>query len=176
MKKIKKFWMENRILSVLFIIVLVCLLIVLGVCFKYFFGTSKSKYGNRLEGIDNVSLTEELKNNFTNSFNNDEQINNATIKQSGKVIYITLNFKDNVTLADAQNKALASLMFFEQNYLDYYDFQYTLKGNSIGDIPIMGAKNASGNGLIWINNSDISTNTENNTENNTGNKTENNKR
>ncbi len=162
MNKIKKIWVENRVLFVLFIIVLVCMLIIAGVCMKYFFGSSKSSYGDRLDGIEEVAITEDIKNHFLSSMQNDELIENVTIKNIGRVVYISLHFKSGTSLEEAKNKALASLMAFEQKYLDYYDFHYTLKGNTLeaGDFLIMGAKNAKGNGLNWTNNTEVVKNEE----------------
>ncbi len=158
MKKIKNFWNQNRVLFVLFIIVFVCAIIILGVVLKYFFGSSKSSYGDRLDGIQEVEITDEVKNHFLESFNNDELVSNATIHIKGKIIYITLHFKDGVSLVEAQSKALASLTSFEEKYLEFYDFHYTLKGeateNSDGFL-IMGAKNVNGSGLVWNNNTEI---------------------
>ncbi len=158
MKKIKKMWVENRVLFVLFMTVLICLFIILAVVLKYFFGASSSSYGNRLDGINEVEVTDELKNNFIASMKDDALIDDATIKTKGKIIYITLNFKDDVTLEEAQSKALASLMAFEQNYLDFYDFNYTLKRNATENSEgflIMGARNVNGSGLVWNNNTEV---------------------
>lgn len=158
MNKIKKFWNENRVLFVLFLIVLVCILLILGVLLKYFFGSSSSSYGKRLEGIKEVEVTDEIKNNFLSSMQNDELIENVAIKNRGKIIYISISFKDGVSLVEAQSKALASLMAFEQKYLDFYDFNYTLKGNATENSEgflIMGAKNVNGSGLVWNNNTEV---------------------
>lgn len=158
MKKLKNLWTQNRVLFVLFVIVFICICIILGVFINYFFGSSESSYGDRLEGINEVVVTDEIKNNFLNSMNMDELISDATIKTSGKIIYISLTFKDGVSLVEAQSKALASLMAFEQNYLDFYDFHYTLKGNKTENSEgflIMGAKNVNGSGLVWNNNTEI---------------------
>lgn len=158
MNKIKKIWTENRVLFVLFVIVLVCLLIIMGVFLKYFFGSSKSSYGDRLEGIKEVEVTDDVKNKFLSAMENDELISESSIKVKGKIIYIALHFKDGVSLVEAQSKALASLMVFEQNYLDFYDFNYTLKGNateSSEGFLIMGAKNVNGSGLVWNNNTEV---------------------
>lgn len=156
MKKLKEIWNENRVLFVLFIIVVICVFIILGVCLKYFFGASKSNYGERLEGIENVLITDDAKNNIISNIKNDEAIEDVNINISGKIVYISLKFKNDVSLNDAQAKALASLMAFSEDYLNFYDFQYTLKGSTSdsGDYVLWGAKNASGNGLIWINNTE----------------------
>lgn len=163
MNKIKKLWIENRVLFVLFLTVLICAFIILGVFLNYFFGSSKGNYGNRLDGIKEVEVTEEMKNNFISSMKNDSSIQEVTIKTQGKIIYISLFFKDGVSLVEAQSKALFSLQSFEQKYLDFYDFQYTLKANATENSEgflIMGAKNVSGSTLVWNNNTEIIKNKE----------------
>jgi hypothetical protein len=163
MKKLKKLWVENRVLLVLFIIVLACIITILGVCINYFFGSSKSSYGDRLEGIEEVEITEEIKNNFIEKMNSDDLISSTTIKSIGKIVYITLNFEDNVTLVEAESKALSSLTEFQTEYLDFYDFNYTLVGNKTDNSDgflIMGAKNVNGTGLVWNNNTEVETDSE----------------
>lgn len=158
MKKLKSIWYENRVLFVLIIILIICAFIVVGVLAKYFFGSSSSKYGDRLEGIEEVQITDEMKNTFLDSMNKDELIEKANIKVIGRVVYVSLDFKDNTTLVEAESRALGSLLTFEQKYLDYYDFNFTLKANktetSEGFL-IMGARNANGNGLVWNNNTEV---------------------
>lgn len=158
MKKIKNLWVENRVLFVLFIVVVVCLIIMFSVCINYFFGSSKSSYGDRLEGIETMQISEDLKNNFLNLLKEDTLIDDATFNVKGKIIYIVLNFKPDVTLVEAQSKALFSLMTFEQKYLDFYDFHYTLKSEKTdtnAGFLIMGAKNVNGSGLVWNNNTEV---------------------
>jgi hypothetical protein len=160
MKKLKNLWVENRVIFVLFLIVIVCVFIILGVCINYFFGSSKSSYGDRLEGITEVEMTDEIKNKFLDTMKNDALIDDATIKSRGKVVYVTLTFVDDVTLVEAESKALASLMVFDQSYIDFYDFNYTLVGNkteSSDGFLIMGAKNVNGSGLVWNNNTEVKT-------------------
>ncbi len=155
MKRIKKFWKENRVLFVLFVIILICLILVLGVFLKYFFGSSKTSYGNRLDGINEVEVTDDIKNNYISKMKEDELINDVTMKVHGKIIYISLYFKNEASLVEAQSKALASLTNFEDNYLAFYDISFTLKCDateSSEGFLIMGAKNANGSGLVWNNN------------------------
>lgn len=160
MKKLKNLWIENRVLFVLFIIVLICLCIIVGVCINYFFGSSKSSYGDRLKGIENVEITEEVKTDFLTMMKNDDLIDDVILNVKGKIVYVTLYFKDNVSLVEAQSKALASLMNFDEKYQQYYDFNYTLKSNKTDTSEgflIMGSKNVNGSGLVWNNNTEVET-------------------
>lgn len=158
MKIVKKMWAENRVLFALFMIVLICVFVILGVMINYFFGVSKSSYGERLQGIEEVEINDEFKNKFILFVKEDNVVNDATIKTRGKIIYITLSFKEGVSLEDAKNKASASLTTVEQKYLDFYDFNYTLKGAAVENgegFLIMGARNVNGNGLVWNNNTQV---------------------
>ncbi len=158
MNKLKKMWVENRILFVLFIIVIICCFIILGVCISYFFGSSKSSYGDRLDGISEVKITDEVKNNFLDTIKQDELIKDVSFRTQGKIVYVSLEFVDTVTLVEAESKALAALMTFDEKYLNFYDFHFTLKnkGTESNDgFLIMGAKNVNGTGLIWNNNTEV---------------------
>ena len=158
MKKLKDLWDQNRVMVVLFAIIFVCAIIVIGVVITSFLGSSKSVYGERLEGIENVQITDEIQNHFIEKLKEDELLENVTIKSKGKIVYVTMNFKENVSLVEAESKALASLSLFEENYLNFYDFHYTLKQNATETnegFLIMGAKNANGSGLVWNNNTEV---------------------
>lgn len=160
MKKIKNLWNQNRVLFMLFVIVIICAILILGVFINYFFGSSKSSYGERLKGINEVEVTEEVKNNFLNKMKEEELIQDVTLKIKGKIIYISMTFNEEASLVEAQSKALASLSLFEQKYLDFYDFHYTLKGNKTEKnegFLLMGSRNVNGSGLIWNNNTEIET-------------------
>lgn len=158
MNKLKKLWVEDRILFVLFIIVAICLCLILGVCVSYFFGSSKSSYGDRLEGIEKVEVTDEVKNKVLDALKQDETIIDSSIHTQGKIVYVSLEFAPTVTLVEAESKALTALMNFEQKYQDFYDFHFTLKNdgaeNNEGFL-IMGSKNVNGTGLIWNNNTPV---------------------
>ena len=56
--KLKKNWRENRVLFVLTIILIVCLIMITVVGIRYFFGSSKDKYGDRLEKSKKVGFTD----------------------------------------------------------------------------------------------------------------------
>lgn len=158
MKRIKNLWHQNRILFTLFTIVLICVIIIVSVVITAFLGSSKSVYGDRLEGIEQVELKEEVQNSFKDKMISDEQISDCIIKSKGKIIYITLIFKETISLVEAQSKALASLDLFEKKYLEFYDVHYTLKQNATENnegFLIMGSKNVSGSGLIWNNNTEV---------------------
>ena len=57
MKYLKNAWKNNRVLFVLFVILIICFVIIMGVGIKYFVGNNKSSYGERLEITKKVKVT-----------------------------------------------------------------------------------------------------------------------
>lgn len=156
MKKIKKFWQENSVLLVLFVILIACLIAISVVVVKYFVGDTSSKYGERLDGIEDHPFGEKEQNEFKDKFKDEKLIIDVSTRVSGKTIYVTINFDSSATLVEAQSKALASLEYFNEDTLSFYDIQYMIKADSTektDGFKIMGAHNISGTGgIVWNNN------------------------
>jgi hypothetical protein len=160
MKKIKKIWQENSVLFVLLLILIACIIAISVVCITYFVGSSNSKYGDRLDGIDNYPFTEDTQKEIASKLEEDEAIEDVEIRVSGKTIYVTINFATKITLVEAESKALASLDNFSEDTLSFYDIEYLIKADSTEDtegFQIIGSHNVSGTGgIVWNNNTEVS--------------------
>lgn len=160
MKKLKKIWQENSVLLVLLMILIACLIAVSVVVVTYFVGDSSSKYGDRLEGIEKYPFSDSLQEEITTKIKEDEAIKNVTIRTSGKTIYVTLEFVSKITLVEAQSKALASLEYFSEDLLSFYDIEYMIHADSTENtegFQIIGSHNVNGTGgIVWNNNTQIS--------------------
>lgn len=156
MKKLKKIWQENSVLFVLLLILIACVVAMSVVVIKYFVGDSSSKYGDRLENIEEHPFTDEIKNEIIAKIKEDELVSNASLRSSGKTIYVAITFDSKVTLVEAQSKALASVDFFSENILEFYDLEYMIKADSTENsegFQIMGSHNVGGTGgIVWNNN------------------------
>ncbi len=152
----KKYLKENKTLAVLLIIAVVCIVISISLLFKYFyFGNGGSKYGTRLEGIENVTISDESKNNTIKNLETTEKVEKASMTINGKRIDIKIVFKSDATLTEAQNIALLSLDNFTEEEKAFYDFEFTIKqeaSETTEGFLLMGAKNVNGTNLVWVNN------------------------
>ena len=152
----KKYLKENKTLAVLLIIAVVCIVISITLLFKYFyFGNGGSKYGTRLEGIENVTISDESKNNTIKNLETTEKVEKASMTINGKRIDIKIVFKSDATLTEAQNIALLSLDNFTEEEKAFYDFEFTIKqeaSETTEGFLLMGAKNVNGTNLVWVNN------------------------
>ena len=91
-KKLKNSWNQNRVLFVLTTILVVCLVLIFIVAIDYFLGTSKDKYGDRLDGIKSVEVTKNEITKLENKIKEDDKIIDCEIHQIGKVIYVNIKF------------------------------------------------------------------------------------
>lgn len=152
----KKLYKENRTLFILIIIALSCILISLILLFKYFyFGNGSSKYGDRLDGIENVSISDETENKVKDTIDSNKLVSSSSINIAGKIIYIKITFNDTASLVEAKSIAVKSLDEFSDAEKAYYDFEYTLyqeASDKVEGFRIMGAKNVNGSNLVWNNN------------------------
>lgn len=156
MKKLKKVWQENSVLFVLLFILIACLIAISVVVITYFVGDSSSKYGDRLDGIENYPFEEDTQNEIISQIEENEIVEEATIRVSGKVIYVTITFVPATTLVEGQSIALASLDYFSEETLNFYDLEYMIQAEDTEDaegFQLIGAKNVSGTGgIVWNNN------------------------
>ena len=157
MKKLKKMWVENRIIMVLAAIVLVCVIVMLVVMMRYFVGTGKSAYGDRLVEVEKLPLKDDIKNEYTSKVKENEKVVGATINANGTVIYVTLTL-ENATIDEGKQIMENSFQYLSEEFFQTYDFNVTIKKNATeadAGYTIMGSKNKNGTGTIWMNNTPI---------------------
>jgi len=156
MKKLKKFWQENSVLLVLLLILIACIVAISIVVFTYFVGDSNTKYGERLENIENYKV--DIKS-LSAKIEEDEAIEDVNIKISGKTIYTEITFASKTTLVEAESKALTSLEYFDEDTLEYYDLEFLITAAETDDsdgFKIMGSHNNGGTGgIVWNNNTPV---------------------
>ena len=156
MKKIKIFFKEHRIFTMLMAIVIVCLVLIITVLINVFYmGNGSNKYGNRLEGIENVQISDSRQSDFENNIANNEKVKKVDIRVQGKIVYITMQIEPGIKIEEAKSIALKTLDEFSDEEKLFYDFNFTLKQNSTENSDgflISGARNKNGTGLIWNNN------------------------
>ncbi len=159
MKKIKKIWQENSVLFVLLFIIIACLIAISIVVVTYFVGDSSSKYGDRLEEIENYPFDSDAQQEIMDQIKESDLVLEVGMRVSGKVIYITIDFVPATTLVEAQSIALASLDYFSEETLSFYDLEFMIQADATEETEgfrIIGARNVSGTGgIVWNNNTEF---------------------
>ena len=164
MKRLKKFWQENSVLLVLFLILIACLVAIGIVVITYFVGDSSSKYGDRLEGIENYPFAEKEKSALKDQILEEESVVDATVNTSGKRIIVTIKYNEDTSLVDAQSKTLAVLDYLSEDILSFYDVEFNIEADSsekTEGFKISGSHNVPGTGgIVWNNNTIFDTDEE----------------
>lgn len=153
MKKIKSIWQNNKIIFVLLIILIVCFIAIVSVALTYFVGSEKSPYGNRLD--DMVEFNNEQKDLVVETLEGDSSVLSASVRKSIRTIYVSVLFKDDITLDSAKEKIGGVIDLFSEDVLSYYDINFILKNETNDEnkkFNIMGCRNSNGNGIYWNNN------------------------
>ena len=158
MKRLKKIWNENRILFVLFLILIICFVAICLVVFSYFMGSNKSVYGNRLKG--EVKISEKQEKDYVEALKADDMVEDVTWRKGVRTIYITIKYNATASLIEAESKAVSSLENIEEKILKYYDinfiiYQDKVEGDETKGFTLMGSSNVNGSGVVWSNNTEI---------------------
>lgn len=151
MKKLKNLWANNRILLILGIILVVCIIAIIIVFLTYFVGTKKSVYGSRFDNMK-THIKEAEQNSYIQALEERSGVEKASLRVQGKTIYVRVIFKDDIKLDDAKKIIDSSLEKFSDDIKETYDINFTIKNTSFR---LMGARNSSGNGLSWNNNTPV---------------------
>lgn len=144
----KKLWRNNKILVILCSILVVCFIAILVVVLKYFVGSRNSVYGNRFDNMKTV-IKQKEQNEYIKKVEESSAVEKVRLRVSHKTLYISITLKDDIKLDDAKKVADESLVLFSDGIKETYDINFTIKNSSY---VLMGARNASGNGLLWNNN------------------------
>lgn len=152
-KKIKELYKENRVFTILMCISVTCLLLVI-ILFGYYLvsSTSKSKYGTRLDGINDVKI--ENKNKLENDIQKMDGVDEATVNVHGKIVYLDIKVKDDTGMDTVKTIADESLKLFEDDYLNYYDYHFMITKDATDqkEFPALGYRKASAKKVTWSHN------------------------
>ena len=153
MSKNKKNRQDNTMLIILILILVVCFCVIGVLFYKYFYaGVSSTKYGNRLDGIENYKLSETLQDDISGLYTKESSVNSATINVEGKIIYVNIDFKESIKTDKAKTLAVKALDKIGKENLTFYEVQFILTysgSDSNNNFPIFGSKNSSSLKVVW---------------------------
>ena len=164
-KKVKR---RRKKIKIGYVLAFAALFIILIIGIKLMLPNSKSKYGNRLEGIEKISFDNSAKSKIVKKINSNDKANGAKVEVQGRIINIIFNVKKDVSKDDAKAIASDSLGQIKDNVKKYYDIQYMItkkdeegtkkkETNEDGKevevtvtvFPIMGYKNSKSDKIVW---------------------------
>ena len=146
MKFIKK---HKMAIIAIFVTIIICILTYFTLKSMFIFGNGSDKYGNRLDGIENVEITDERINQLVNKIKADDTIDEASVSIKGRIINITLKSNNEKNTMDKiKEKADNILKEFSDEEIAFYDFQFFIKNEEANYIMI-GYKNKIRENISW---------------------------
>lgn len=144
---------SNKVLLVLLGILAVCFVSIGILFYKFFYaGTSGSKYGNRLNGIENYPLSKTLQDDIKSLYADNSKVGEIKVTNEGRIIYISMDFKETLKVSDAESLAEKLLEKIGESNLTYYDVQFilTYSGEEENEnFPVFGAKSSNSLKVVW---------------------------
>ena len=130
----------RKIILIIFILIL---LLGVGYLFKDFILPAETGpiFGNRLNGMEEVEITTDELDQFEEYFSSEEVIASSKASIMGKIIKnIIIVETDDIEFL--KEKMTASLELFDEDELNYYDFEFILDHVSVSEgFPLIGYKN-----------------------------------
>ena len=145
---------DNTMLAILIGILVVSFVVIVFLFYKYFYsGISTSKYGDtRLEGIEKYKLDDNLSSEISAIYKDEKSVGDVDVTVEGRIIYITIDFKESIKVDTAKNLAIKSLDKIGEENLTYYEIEYILTYSGEAEntnFPIFGSKNANSLKVVW---------------------------
>ena len=141
-----KFIKEHKITSIV-ILVFVGVIVLLFMAWTIFF----SVYGNRLEGIEKVKITDGEEDKISSELKKDKSVKDVDTNIAGRTLDIVITVDDDMKLDDAKKVGSNSYKVLSDKQIDYYSIQIFIKKNSEkeNNFPIIGYKQRGTKDLVW---------------------------
>ncbi len=149
MKKKKNIIARHKLLFVICLMAFIIVIVLFYIFFSLFIG-SNDPYGDRLKGISNVNISSKEKKEVQTFLEEKDEVTKSSIRIQGKIIYIHIKVKENITLDKAKEIANETLEKFEDKQKKYYDFGYFLTQDKEDGFVVTGTKNSNSDKIVWI--------------------------
>ena len=132
---------------------IIVVVVILGLLFlkSLFFVKQDRVYGNRLDGIEDVEVSESVMDEMASVFKDVEGVKSTDARENGKIINLLIDVEDTTDfnkLKEASNEVYKKL---DKDQRKFYDVQVFFFGD--GDkYPIIGYLHKGGTEFVWSNN------------------------
>ena len=144
MENIKKIIKENKYTAI-GIVAFTFIAIVCGVLYNLMFaGSGKPLYGNRLDGIEKVQVTDTETNDLIKELKEKKYVTTASTHVSGKIINVLVEVEKGTSKSKAKSLKDEVLKAFTDDQKKFYDIQLfiTNENKDAKGYPIIGYKNS----------------------------------
>ena len=143
--KLLKELKENKYTTIVFFMFLGMFLIAWFLYGMIMPSNSSEKYGNRLDGIEKVELSEKDLDKISSNLEDNDIVNSANVRVSGKIINVIIEVKEGTKVVNAVKLDDAVSKSLDKDELAFYDIQLfiTNEDKEAKGYPIIGYKSSS---------------------------------
>ena len=142
------FMKKKKIIIALFILIIM----VLGLCIAYekIFANNNGKYGNRLEGIEKVSIKAKQKKEIKKNIESLEISSKVELYLTGRIVKVIVTVKDDTGLDKAKETYAKLVEKLTDEQKKYFDIQVFLNKKEKDDsFPTIGYKHHNKDNVSW---------------------------
>ena len=151
LEKVKNWIKNNKGFTVIILLALVLVIILTIIFISLLKGNSSSKYGTRLDGIDDVKISKEEYDSVKKEVTDTDLVEDVSIRLQGKIVYTTIVLKSDTSVDKAKEIAGNTIDNYTEDELKYYDFSYFLKWNKEEEITVItGNKHNNMESITWV--------------------------
>lgn len=132
LKKIGGLLKRHIILFIFCLLTFIVFVVMLVIFLKMTINTS-GRYGNRLEGIEDVEISTDTLADISLGLEEKDEVSKAKLRIQGKIIYINISFVESVKLEKGKEIAEGVLSEFDEDELEFYDFSFVIEQISEDD-------------------------------------------
>ena len=146
----KNFIKNNKVTVVAFIICVIFVILVFAVKLTFFPNEGTAIYGDRLDGIEEVEITDKQQEDIIKALEDKDEVKKVSCDIKGRTLNVLITVNDDVELDPA--KALTSSITenLEEDQTSYYDIQvFISKDNDDTRFPIIGYKHQNKDEFSW---------------------------
>ncbi len=146
-------FIKNHKVEFALLMVVVTLILVFGIVFcVMWFSGSNNEYGNRLEGIDKVKLSDGYIKDIDEELKKEEFVKSVKHTLEGRLVSFIVTVEDDTDVTKAEALGEKIIANFEEKELAYYDIQLYLKDSKNDEeskYPVIGYKHKTEENFVW---------------------------
>jgi len=140
MSNLKKILKDNKYTVIGILIFIVIALVVSLVYNLLFAGAGAPIYGNRLDGIEEVEITKEQRQELVDTLKEKENVVDTSANIKGKILNVHITVVEGTKLDDAKKLTKVITEIIEEEQKKFYDIQVfiDIEGENIDGYPTIG--------------------------------------
>lgn len=141
---------KNKFVIIAIGVFLILVIVAFQVVNMFFPAEGTALYGDRLDGIEDVELTDNKLNDISSTLEENEAVKKASVSVQGKIVEVIITAQDDTSLDTAKGLNTIVLDALDEDEEAFYDIQiFVTKDTEATDFPIIGYKHHAKDSFSW---------------------------